>query len=117
MAAAHAVRQKIADCDHKLAKYRAALDAGADPAVVAAWITEVTANRATAQAQLSAITPGRRLTRVEIHALISSADKAEVYQQLGLRLDYQPESRSVLAEAHVGAGHGSNRVSEGRHEP
>ena len=30
----------LADCDAKLARYRAALDAGADPAVVTAWIAE-----------------------------------------------------------------------------
>ena len=31
---------KIAECDRKLAGYRAALDAGASPATVAAWIAE-----------------------------------------------------------------------------
>jgi len=30
----------LAECDAKLARYRAALDAGADPAIVAGWIAE-----------------------------------------------------------------------------
>jgi site-specific DNA recombinase len=30
---------KIAECDRKLAGYRATLDAGADPRIVAAWIS------------------------------------------------------------------------------
>jgi site-specific DNA recombinase len=35
----------IAECDAKLARYRAALDAGADPAVVAGWIAQTQAER------------------------------------------------------------------------
>ncbi|WP_347405342.1 zinc ribbon domain-containing protein [Asanoa sp. WMMD1127] len=35
----------VADCDAKLARYRRALDAGADPAVVASWIAETQADR------------------------------------------------------------------------
>jgi hypothetical protein len=31
---------KIAECDRKLTQYRAALDAGADSATVAHWITD-----------------------------------------------------------------------------
>jgi hypothetical protein len=34
---------KIAECDRKLAQYRAALDAGANPATVAGWIAETEA--------------------------------------------------------------------------
>jgi len=37
---------KIAECDRKLAQYRAALDAGANPATVAAWIDETEAQKA-----------------------------------------------------------------------
>jgi site-specific DNA recombinase len=29
------------------------------------------------------------------------ADKAEVYRQLGLRLTYHPETRTVAAQAHL----------------
>jgi hypothetical protein len=37
---------KIAECDPKLTQYRAALDAGANPATVAAWIAETEAEKA-----------------------------------------------------------------------
>jgi hypothetical protein len=37
---------KIAECDRKLAGYRATLDAGASPATVAAWIAETEAEKA-----------------------------------------------------------------------
>ena len=36
---------KIAECDRKLAGYRAALDAGASPATVAAWIADIEAEK------------------------------------------------------------------------
>jgi len=38
--------RKIAECDRKLAQYRAALDAGASPAIVATWIAETEAEKA-----------------------------------------------------------------------
>jgi site-specific DNA recombinase len=37
---------KIAECDRKLAQYRAALDAGANPATVAGWIADTEAEKA-----------------------------------------------------------------------
>jgi len=40
-ARSEAARRKIADCDHRLAKYRQVLDAGAEASVVAAWMAEV----------------------------------------------------------------------------
>jgi site-specific DNA recombinase len=39
----------IAECDRKLAQYRAALEAGANPATVAAWIAETEAEKASCQ--------------------------------------------------------------------
>jgi site-specific DNA recombinase len=42
----HKIHAKIAECDRKLIQYRATLDAGADPATVARWITETEAERA-----------------------------------------------------------------------
>jgi site-specific DNA recombinase len=36
-----AARRKLEDCDDRLGKYRAALDNGADPTIVATWIAEV----------------------------------------------------------------------------
>ncbi|MFG1740269.1 recombinase family protein [Micromonospora chalcea] len=111
----------ITKCDAKLERYRAALDAGADPAVVTDWIAQTQAERTRAEAELRAIagaTP-RRMSRAEITALVTAlgdittvlrdadpADKAEVYRQLGLRLNYQPETQTVRAEVDLNAHRG-----------
>lgn len=41
-----AIRTKIAELDTRLARYKATLDAGGDPAVVAGWIATTKAERA-----------------------------------------------------------------------
>lgn len=84
----------INECDAKLERYRAALDAYADPAVVTGWIAQTQAERARAEADLCTIasTTRRRMSRAEITALVTAlgdittvlrdadpADKAEVY--------------------------------------
>ena len=46
------LREAIAECDAKIAQYRAALDAGGDPSLVAGWISETTAIKKSAQARL-----------------------------------------------------------------
>ncbi len=101
----------IADCDHRLAEYRAALDAGADPASVAKWITETEAERARLRALARPATPRPSMTRQEIEstanaladllAVIRDADphdKAEIYTRLGLKLTYQPADLTVRTE-------------------
>ena len=50
------LRDEIGTCDQKLAQYRAALDSGADPAVVGQWITETQARKLAADARLRAAT-------------------------------------------------------------
>jgi site-specific DNA recombinase len=55
-----AVEEAIADAQHQLNQYRAALGAGADPTEVTAWINQATAAKAAAQAErarLRATTP------------------------------------------------------------
>jgi len=106
---------RIAECDRKLDRYRATLDAGGDPLVVARWITEAEAERARYQAAKRPKPPRAAMTRDEIAALVTAfaqiltvlrdadpADKAEIYTQLGLRLIYRPSDRTVRAEAHIG---------------
>lgn len=67
VAAAEAARRQ-------LAKHRAALEAGADPMVVAGWMAEV---------------QGERLT----------AERAKVYADLGVTLTYRPDQALVEVEA------------------
>ncbi|MGW1169959.1 recombinase family protein [Streptomyces sp. NPDC002550] len=50
-------RQAIKECERRLARYQAALDAGADPAVVTQWINEAQRDKDAAQEKLSAHPP------------------------------------------------------------
>ncbi|WP_131769183.1 recombinase family protein [Candidatus Protofrankia californiensis] len=114
--AAERARLAIADCTAKLTRYRAALDAGADPVIVTNWIAQTQADRAAAERQLREATTDsdRRMSRDEIAALVEAlgdiltalteadpTDKAEVYRQLGLRLTYQPATQTVRAEVKI----------------
>ncbi|WP_433177286.1 recombinase family protein [Actinoallomurus sp. CA-150999] len=117
-------RQTLADCDRKLERHRAALEAGTDPKIVKQWIDEVNAQRAAAQAQLQAIDDRpRRLSKEEIATMIDAlADqigglrfatpkrKAEIYGNLGLKLTYKPHERIVRAEMILNA-HGMGKLS------
>ncbi|WP_322753844.1 recombinase family protein [Frankia sp. Cas3] len=128
------LRQAIADSDRKLARHRAALEAGADPVIVTGWIAEVQAERATAIAALDrrgqAEPPRPRLTRQQIKDLVDGlggllailrdadpADKAEVYRELGLKLTYDHETETVMAEASPRSSVCVVSVSEGGLEP
>ncbi|WP_419999258.1 recombinase family protein [Streptomyces boninensis] len=112
-AAAQAAHTTLTECDAKLATYRTALESGTEPTIVNEWITEIQARRATAQAQLRHLTgeASTRMSRDEIARLVRTiadvtavireadpADKAVIYQQLGLRLTYHPAKQKVLAE-------------------
>ncbi len=105
---------RLAACDKKLAAYRNALDAGADPTVVTAWIADIQNERRAVQQLLTTPQPEprQRLTRDQISALVQQvgelttalaeadpADRAEVYRQLGLRLTYDPEQQKVRVQA------------------
>ncbi|MEH1017208.1 hypothetical protein V6U90_29450 [Micromonospora sp. CPCC 206060] len=111
----------FAECDAKLERYRAALDAGADPAVVTEWIAQPQTKRTRAKSHLHMLqtTGPRPMSRTEITNLVHSlgdiitvlrdanpADKAEVYRQLGLHLVYQPETQTVRAEVDLDADRG-----------
>lgn len=106
-------RRTIAACDERLARYRAALEAGTDPALIAAWTADVNTTRADAQARLDAASDSGRSRRTpdQISTIVTalgsmldvlrdgdSADKAMVYKGLGLRLTYHPGDRTVVAE-------------------
>ena len=103
---------KIAECDRKLTGYRAALDAGASPATVVAWIADTEAEKAR---YLAARRPSslkrRRMGEAEIKAIVDRLadlarvladadpnDKSEIFRQLGLRLTYHPGKGLVKAE-------------------
>ncbi len=109
-----AAERTIKACDAKLKQHRRALEAGADPALVAQWMREVQTQRADAVRQTQARPTDRRLSTDEIASLITSLgdsrkvlasadidDKAALYKRLGLKLTYLPGQRTVRAEANV----------------
>src|SRR5690606_18911156 len=109
-ALADVARRKIASCDAELARYRAALDAGADPVTVAQRINTATAERVPAERETPGASRLRRLTpeeiaemvdgiadRSEVVAVADPKDKAELYEKMGLPLTYPRETPTVEA--------------------
>ena len=108
----------LADCDARLARYQATLDAGGDPQTVADWTRQVKAERAAALARDATQTlrnPSRRLTDDDIRALITAlgnlrdvirearpAEKAAIYDQLGLKVTFKPGEAKIRAEVTIG---------------
>jgi site-specific DNA recombinase len=104
LARATEAKRILADCDQRLARYRAALEAGTDPTLIARWTAEVNTTRAAAQAQLRGANGGStRMSADEINAIVAAlgnildvlrdadpADKAKIYSGVGLKLTYQP---------------------------
>jgi site-specific DNA recombinase len=103
------------ECDAKLAKYRAALEAGVDLETVGEWITAVKAERAAITARATArratAQPERRLSQEEIAEIVralsniraviqdaDAADKARIYAELRLQLTYEPRKHSIRAQ-------------------
>lgn len=130
VAATQPLRQAIAECDQKLARHRAALEAGADPAMVAGWSSEIYRDRAILVAQLGATTnhaPAQRMNRDEIQQIVNAlggllavlraaepGDKLEVYRELGLKLTYDHENSVVTAGLNPQPSVGVLTVSGGR---
>jgi site-specific DNA recombinase len=122
-----AAKHKIEDCDSRLAKYRAATDAGDDPVIVAGWMAEVQGERLEAEREIGLAQGAGQLTRAQVHKLVESlkdvvavlatADpklKAEVYEELGVSVTYDPtrnvaklESRPATPWARVRVGGGT----------
>jgi site-specific DNA recombinase len=106
----------IASCDARLARYQAALDAGADPQAVAEWTRQVKAERAAvlARAASQARPAARQLTEDDIRSLITglgdlrdivrdaeSSLKATIYEQLGLKVTYLPGEDKIRADVTI----------------
>jgi site-specific DNA recombinase len=110
--AAEQARRTITEADSKLTRYRAALEQGIDPSLIATWTAEVTAAKTTAQDALRRLGDVHRMTHDEISAIVTAAgniinvlrhadgqDKATIYRQLGLRLTFHQDPKTVIAEA------------------
>jgi hypothetical protein len=103
----------LRECDLALRRYRAALEQGANPETVGQWSNGATAKRAAAQQRLRELRhhdggaahratgprPGPAGRRHRGAVRHRPADRAGLYQQLGIELVYQPTERLVLASA------------------
>jgi DNA invertase Pin-like site-specific DNA recombinase len=110
-AAIEAARRKLEDCDSRLARYRSALESGADPTIVTQWIAEVQGDRlhaehAIATASRDAINVDEVRDRIlalgpmgPVLEAAKPVKKAELYAGLNLQLTYQPAADLVIAEA------------------
>ncbi len=110
------IKAAIRECDRKLDRYRQALEAGTDPTIVAAWISQVTKERTAAEARLSkaelraseSITPAELRAQIEaiggLLPLLDASDpilKARFYDEVGIEGVYDPKTQSVAVEARV----------------
>jgi site-specific DNA recombinase len=101
----------IAECDTKLAQYRAIADAGGDPGTIASWTADVMAQRAAAVARrtiTNQCNTSNRLSKAQLYRLAGDfggvrealteadpADKAELYQRLRVTLTYDPGKHRI----------------------
>jgi hypothetical protein len=106
------LRQQLKECDTKLARYRALLEQDDEITVVANWIAEVERERRSLERELGRKPTARRLTKLEIKALVAQLkdiveilgdadpeDKRAIYDELGVNLTYYQDGR-----VSVGAG-------------
>ena len=110
-----ALRAAIADCDRKLANYRALLDHDDAVTVAASWIADTQRERKKLERQLGNQVPGDQLTREQVKALVNALtdivevlaqaepqDKTELYDQLGISLAYHPDGTVTVESGPVG---------------
>jgi DNA invertase Pin-like site-specific DNA recombinase len=127
LARAEAAQARIADYDDQIARYRASIDAKADPTVVGPWIADTQAKKVAALAEIRTATGQRRMSREEIEAVVTAlgvlarvvraadpTDKAEIYAKLRLSLTYEPREKLVAATIKPGLDMRKGFVSEVR---
>ena len=113
----------------KLARYRDALEAGADPSIVSGWIEEVKLERKAAELQLRLKRGNGRMTGEEIRSLVEQLkgivaklhtadpeDRRAVYQELNVSIRYHTDSRLQLkvgpsAYTNVRVGGGTRTIT------
>ncbi|MER7840911.1 hypothetical protein ABTY98_34700 [Streptomyces sp. NPDC096040] len=110
-------RQTIRDCERRLARYQAALEAGADPAVVTQWINAAQQDKEAAQKKLDALPTLTRKKQSPLDAQqireitdslediaqrIRTADaekKGPLYEALGITINYEHTMRTATVRS------------------
>lgn len=129
-----AARRSLVAHDQKLARHRAALEAGADPVLIAQWGRAVQRECGLVEAQIAAFEAKtgatQQMSRDEITAEVQAlsglprilrsadpADKLEIYREVGLKMTYNHKTRTVSAEIAPKPPVGAVVVSGGGLEP
>ncbi len=95
-----------------MAGYQKTLDGGADPIIVATWISQVQGERLQAERDLAAAQPSGKFTVEQVRALVDGLKdiptvlaatdpklKAKLYEELGITVRYDPSTRIVAAQS------------------
>ncbi|MFF3467974.1 hypothetical protein [Streptomyces sp. NPDC002619] len=109
--------QAIKDCERRLARYQAALDTAADPAVVTQWINEAQRDKEAARKKLDALLtiPRKKKTPLDSQQIreitdsladvaqrIHAADadkKGPLYEALGITISYEHATRTATVRS------------------
>lgn len=113
------IRQQLADCERRISGYRAALDAGSDPALVGQWINETQQEKSTAEQRLRVAQrsqPQGAVSEAELETVIGTlgdmkdrllaadpADKRSIYEAFGLALTYDSRRQTVIVQSRPAA--------------
>ncbi|MFF1738927.1 hypothetical protein [Streptomyces mirabilis] len=96
-------RQAIKDCERRLARYQAAIEAGADPAVVTQWINHAQRDKEAARKKLDALPAVPRKKEPPLDAQqIRTADtekKGPLYEALGITINYENAARTATVRS------------------
>src|SRR6266545_5121928 len=104
-----AAQQALADCQRKLARHRAALEAGGDPTVINQWIAETTQQQRQAQHTLDGLRAAACTNRQQVDPSMVRA----LLEEMGISGLYQPANRIVLITAEPDMRRRSVRVGGG----
>ncbi|MFI1166122.1 zinc ribbon domain-containing protein [Streptomyces sp. NPDC020801] len=110
-------RQAIKECEQRLARYQAALDAGADPAVVTQWINEAQRDKDGAQKKVDAHPAVARKKQSPLDArqirqiteslgdiaqriqTAAAEKKGPLYDALGITISYEHATRTATVRS------------------
>ncbi|MDQ3312706.1 MAG: hypothetical protein M3517_11425 [Actinomycetota bacterium] len=125
-ARAETARRCVEECDARLARYKATLDAGGDPIALAQWMTETRAKRAIAERDLAEAIPEPPVSEVEVRALVAqlgditrrlaqllAAAKSKLYDEIGVKVFWTPGADEIKLTVRPGVPDGSSRVGGG----
>ena len=110
-------RQAIKDCERRLDRYQAALEAGADPAVVTQWINEAQRDREAARKKVDALPAATRKKQSPLDAqqireiterlgdiaqrirVADTETKGPLYEALGITISYEHAKKTATVRS------------------